>query len=65
VVRLTEIGLITPPVGMNLYVIKGVSGEPMGEIFRGVMPFIGADFLHVILLLLFPQISLFLPNLLL
>lgn len=64
VVRITEMGLITPPVGLNLYVIKGVSGVPMGDVFRGVVPFIGADFVHVFLLMLFPQISLFLPNLL-
>lgn len=62
VVRVTEIGLITPPVGMNIYIIRGISNVPMGTIFRGVTPFIIADFLHVILLMAVPQISLFLPS---
>lgn len=43
VVRVTEMGLITPPVGLNVYVIQGITGEPMGTIFRGVIPFIMAD----------------------
>lgn len=62
VVRVTEMGLITPPVGLNIYIIKGISNVPMGTIFRGVIPFIFADILHIALLLAFPQISLFLPS---
>jgi tripartite ATP-independent transporter DctM subunit len=64
VVRVTEMGLITPPVGLNLYVIKGVADVPMGDVFHGVVPFICADFVHLAVLLAFPQIALFLPNLL-
>lgn len=64
VVRVTEMGLITPPVGLNLYVIKGVADVPMGDVFHGVVPFIFADFVHLAILLAFPQITLFLPDLL-
>ena len=63
VVRVTEMGLITPPVGLNVYIIKGISGLPMGTVFRGVIPFIIADICHVALIMAYPQISLFLPNL--
>ena len=54
-------GLITPPVGLNAYIIKGISQVPMGTVFRGVVPFILADICHIALLMLFPQISLILP----
>ena len=66
IVRVTEIGQITPPVGINVFIIKGVAGDdvPMGTIFRGILPFFFADIIHVALLILVPQISLFLPNLL-
>ncbi len=64
VVRVTEMGLITPPVGLNLFVIKGVADVSMGSVFKGVMPFILADIVHVIILIAFPSITLFLPNLL-
>ncbi len=63
VVRVTEMGLITPPVGINIYIIKGISKVPMGTIFRGVVPFIIADIFHIALLMAVPQISLFLPGL--
>ena len=62
IVRVTEMGLITPPVGINVYIIKGISNEPMGTIFRGVFPFIIADILHIALLMAVPQITLFLPG---
>ncbi|MCG8641135.1 MAG: TRAP transporter large permease [Desulfobacterales bacterium] len=63
VVRVTEMGLITPPVGLNVYIIHGITGVPMGTIFRGVIPFIIADVCQIILLIAFPQITMFLPNL--
>ena len=63
VVRVTEMGLITPPVGLNVYIIQGITGEPMGTIFRGVIPFIIADVCQIIVLIAFPQITLFLPSL--
>lgn len=63
VVRVTEMGLITPPVGLNVFIIRGISGVPIGTIFRGVFPHLIADALQVIVLIIFPQISLFLPSL--
>ena len=64
IVRVCEIGLITPPVGLNVYIIRGVAKDvPMQTIFSGIAPFLVADVLHVILLVAFPQITLFLPNL--
>lgn len=63
-VRVGEIGLITPPVGMVVFALHGVTPEiPVSTIFRGVIPFLIADILLVILLVVFPQIALFLPNL--
>jgi tripartite ATP-independent transporter DctM subunit len=63
VVRVTEMGLITPPVGLNVFIIKGISGVPIGTIFRGVVPHLIADTLQVIVLIVFPQFVMFLPNL--
>lgn len=58
-----EMGLITPPVGINAFVVKGVaSGVPMSTIFRGVLPFWFAMAACLLLLVLFPDIALFLPN---
>jgi TRAP-type C4-dicarboxylate transport system permease large subunit len=63
VVRVTEMGLITPPVGLNVFVIKAISGVPISTIFRGVIPHLVADLLQVIVLIMFPQIVLWLPSL--
>lgn len=65
-IKLLEIGLCTPPVGMNVYVIKSAMGDrvQLGTIFRGVAWFIVADLFTLGLLIAFPQISLWLPNLL-
>lgn len=61
-VRATEIGFIHPPMGMNLYVIQGVAKDvSLGRIFRGVVPFLAADFVHLFLLIIFPVIALALP----
>jgi C4-dicarboxylate transporter DctM subunit len=62
VVRVGEIGLITPPIGMNVFVISGATGLPAGKVFRGIIPFFLADILHVALLVAVPGISLFLVN---
>jgi len=63
IVRVFEMAAITPPVGMNVFVIKGVAGDvPMGTIFRGIIPFLMADVVHVTLLVAVPQIVLFLPG---
>ena len=54
-----EMGLITPPVGMNVFVIKSVAPEvPISDIFRGVMPFILSDIVRLTLLILFPGLAL-------
>ncbi len=61
---MVEIGLITPPVGMNVYVVAGVIKKvPMQVVFRGMVPFLIADLAVLVLLVAFPQLSLFLPNL--
>jgi len=63
-VRVVEIGLITPPIGINVYIIKGVAKDiPMETIFRGILPFLIADFCHLALLIAVPQVVLFLPGL--
>ncbi len=64
-IKFIEIGLITPPVGLNVYVIKSVVGENVSleTIFRGVMWFIVCEALIAFLLIVFPGISLFLPGL--
>jgi C4-dicarboxylate transporter DctM subunit len=59
---MAEIALITPPVGINVFVIKGVANVPMYTIFRGVSVFILAMLVLLIFLIIFPQISLFLPS---
>jgi C4-dicarboxylate transporter DctM subunit len=62
-VRAMEIGFVHPPIGMNLYVIQGIAGDvPMGRIFKGVLPFLATDFLHLLLLILFPALVLALPK---
>ena len=64
VVRMTEIALITPPVGMNVYVLYGVARDiPLTRIFRGTGPFVMADIVHVALLLAVPALILWLPGL--
>lgn len=64
-VRTMEIGFVHPPVGMNVYVIHGLAKDiPLTSIFRGIVPFLIADFLHLALLICVPALSLFLPALL-
>ena len=58
-----EMGLITPPVGINVFVVKGVAdGVPMATIFRGVSPFWCAMAVCLLLLVVFPEIALYLPS---
>jgi TRAP-type C4-dicarboxylate transport system permease large subunit len=65
-VKFLEIGMITPPIGLNVFVIKGVVGNLVTttQIFKGVIYFLLADLVVVALLMTFPQIILFLPSLL-
>lgn len=64
-VKLLEIGLVTPPVGLNVYVIKGALGDKvkLSDIFRGTAWFLAADLVTLSLLIAFPMISLLLPSL--
>jgi TRAP-type C4-dicarboxylate transport system permease large subunit len=58
-----EMGLISPPVGINVFVVKGVAEDvPMGRIFAGIIPFWVAMVVCVALLVAFPQLALVLPN---
>jgi len=62
VVRMVEIGLMTPPVGLNVYVLKGVAPNvTMGDIFRGCGWFVFTDIINVALLVAFPIIILLVP----
>ena len=62
-VRAMEIGFVHPPLGLNLYVIQGVAKDiSLGRIFRGVLPFLAADLLHLLLLILVPGLALALPR---
>jgi tripartite ATP-independent transporter DctM subunit len=63
-VVVVEIGLISPPVGMNLFVLKTLLPQvSTGTVFRGVMPFMLADCVRLVILIAFPAISLYLPSL--
>ena len=64
-VKLAEIGVLTPPVGLNVFVVKSSSPVPvtLGQVFTGVMPFIALDFLSLGLYVIFPGMILWLPNL--
>lgn len=65
VVLVVAMGVITPPVGMNVYIIKGVAPDiPLETIFRGIWPFLGAIVICLILLMIFPEIATFLPSML-
>ena len=65
VVLLVQLGVITPPVGVNVYVVSGIEREvPMQQIFKRALPFAGIIVLGVILLMLFPDLALALPRVL-
>jgi tripartite ATP-independent transporter DctM subunit len=60
-----EIGMITPPIGLNVFVLHGVAPDlPLGTIFRGILPFFIADIGRLIILVAFPVLITMLPNLL-
>jgi C4-dicarboxylate transporter DctM subunit len=62
-VRAMEIGFIHPPIGMNLFVIHGIAKDvSIGRIFKGVLPFLAADFVHLLLLIFIPALVLALPK---
>lgn len=61
-VLLMEIGLITPPVGLNLFVLQRVGGRPLREVAMGSLPFVGLLLAGVLLLAIWPEIALWLPG---
>ena len=64
IVLVGEMGVITPPVGVNVFVIKGIAPDiPLERIFRGILPFLAALIVFTVLLMLFPEIETFLPSL--
>jgi C4-dicarboxylate transporter DctM subunit len=63
VVLVTEMGVITPPVGVNVFVIKGIAPDvPLEHIFKGIFPFLAALIIVTVILMFFPQIATFLPS---
>lgn len=62
IVLVIEMGLITPPVGMNVFILGGMTGIPLEKIFKGILPFFIAILLCIFLITLFPEIALFLPR---
>ncbi len=64
VLIVVEVGLITPPVGMNLFVINAMAkGTPLSQTYKGVLPFVASDLIRTAILTMFPAISLFLVQL--
>ena len=62
-VKMCEICLITPPVGLNCYIVRSVAPHiPLEEIFKGIIPFLAMDILTVILFIVFPSIITWLPS---
>jgi TRAP-type C4-dicarboxylate transport system permease large subunit len=58
-----EIGMITPPIGINIFVLQGLIREyPLKTIFTGIVPYLCADFARLALITIFPIISLWLPG---
>ncbi len=64
VVVVTQMGVISPPVGVNAYVVSGIERDiPLQTVFKGALPFLGALIVAALILLIFPGLTLFLPNL--
>lgn len=63
VVKMIEVSLVTPPIGLNCFVVNGVRPDiSLTDVFKGVAPFVAADIVVITLLIAFPQIALFLPG---
>ena len=58
------VGFVTPPFGANLFTVVGITKQPFGEVVIGVLPFLAASFIALILCIIFPPIVTFLPSLL-
>ena len=59
----SEIGLVTPPIGLNAYIVARYTETPVEQVFVGVFPYMATMFLFLIVLVAFPGIALFLPSL--
>jgi TRAP-type C4-dicarboxylate transport system permease large subunit len=59
---LIEMGLVTPPVGLDAFVLSGAIGVPLSTIFRGIVPFVIMELVCIVILTIFPQIALWLPS---
>lgn len=63
IVVVVQIGLIAPPVGLNVFVIGGMARDvPMATIYRGILPFLAAQIVLLVLLTLWPEMALLLPG---
>jgi len=62
VIVAAEVGMITPPLGLNIFVVARYAGRPLSEIFRGVMPHVFAHLIVIALLVAFPELVLWLPS---
>jgi C4-dicarboxylate transporter, DctM subunit len=64
-VMVVEISLITPPIGLNVFVLKSMLPDvPLSTIFRGIIPFFMADIVRLLLVVFFPAIAIWLPRML-
>lgn len=64
-VVIIELGMLIPPLGMNVFVVKGVAPQiPLGAIYRGVAPYVASNLVRLVVLLAFPALSLWLPGVL-
>ena len=61
-VKTAEVGLVSPPLGLNVYIVSAVTKVPVSTVFRGIMPFLIADFTVLGLIIFFPQLALYIPQ---
>ena len=63
-VKVVEIGLITPPIGINVFVVKGTAGDVVStrQLFVGIFPFLIADLITLAILVAFPELTMYIPN---
>jgi TRAP-type C4-dicarboxylate transport system permease large subunit len=62
ITRMMEVGMISPPFGLNLFVVSKTTNVPMQKLYMGIIPFLCADILHIVLVVSVPVISLWLPS---
>jgi len=62
IIRVSEVGMITPPIGLNVFIAAKATGLPVSTVYRGIFPFVVADVFHIMLLVALPQLSLYFPN---